>query len=228
MNPTQAKLHLLLEDFGKKASSGELILDAGAGKKPYKKHFSHLSYESADLPGNGEHTYQCDLHKIPVEDKRFSLIICNQVLEHVKNPFVVVKELERICKPGGFLFFSVPFYYPEHMIPYDYYRYTRYGAKLLAEQAGFDVESVENVDSYLSMISFQLFQIKKNLPSLEEFVKKDLCSDDLAISYSNLTKQFSSISKDLSNIEMQLVNQNLPYPSEGHPRTFYVIAKKRI
>ncbi len=228
MNPTQAKLHLLLEDFGKKASSGELILDAGAGKKPYKKHFSHLSYESADLPGNGEHTYQCDLHKIPVEDKRFSLIICNQVLEHVKNPFVVVKELERICKPGGFLFFSVPFYYPEHMIPYDYYRYTRYGAKLLAEQAGFDVESVENVDSYLSMISFQLFQIRKNLPSLEEFVKKDLCSDDIAISYSNLTKQFSSISKDLSNIEMQLVNQNLPYPSEGHPRTFYVIAKKRI
>ena len=42
-----------------------------------------------------------------------------------------MKELKRVCKTGGYIFYSIPFYYVEHMIPYDYYRYTSYGSRFL-------------------------------------------------------------------------------------------------
>lgn len=38
---------------------------------------------------------------------------------------------------------NVPFYYWLHEMPYDYYRYTRFGLEYLATNAGFGVEKIE-------------------------------------------------------------------------------------
>ena len=138
-----------------------MVLDAGAGSKPYRHHFSHLIYESADLPGSGDQTYECDLHSIPVSSERYDFVTCNKALEHVKKPFRVMKELKRVCKPGGYIFYSIPFYYVEHMIPYDYYRCTSYGSRFLAGRVGFEIVEFGLLDSFVSTVSFQLAQIKK-------------------------------------------------------------------
>lgn len=45
---------------------------------------------------------------IPFEDGDFDVVLCLDVLEHIADEQVVVKELKRVVKPGGILIFSVP------------------------------------------------------------------------------------------------------------------------
>ena len=48
---------------------------------------------------------------IPFENNSFDLIYSTNVLEHVQNPKLVIKESIRVLKPGGFLQFVVPNYF---------------------------------------------------------------------------------------------------------------------
>ena len=45
---------------------------------------------------------------LPFNDEAFDIVMCNQVLEHVKELFWVVSELSRVCKVGGCLVIGVP------------------------------------------------------------------------------------------------------------------------
>ena len=40
------------------------------------------------------------------EGKQYDVITCLEMLEHVPDPSIVVKECAQLCKPGGHLFFS--------------------------------------------------------------------------------------------------------------------------
>ena len=71
----------------------------------------------------------CDLHQII--DHTYDLVICDQVLEHVKQPFDAVKEMHRVCKPRGILVLTTVFMYPIHEFPKDYWRFTPDGLKQL-------------------------------------------------------------------------------------------------
>jgi SAM-dependent methyltransferase len=161
-----------LDCFAKEAAdslpNGALVLDAGAGNCPYKYHFSHVRYESADFcqvdKEYGEITYVCDLTTIPVEDNRFDLILCSQALEHVPEPGKVLEELFRILKPGGSLWLTCPLFYEEHETPYDFYRYTQYGLKHLIERAGFLIIRIEWLEGYLGTLAYQLSLAAKALP----------------------------------------------------------------
>ncbi|MEY2598512.1 MAG: hypothetical protein RLZZ142_771 [Verrucomicrobiota bacterium] len=44
----------------------------------------------------------------PWSDRRFDLVICNQVFEHLKNIFHPLDEIARLLRPGGRLVISVP------------------------------------------------------------------------------------------------------------------------
>ena len=60
------------------------------------------------------------LHKIPKPSGFFDTIICNAVMEHVRNPHEVMDEFARVCKPGGHLYLCIPFMQPEHKDPTDF------------------------------------------------------------------------------------------------------------
>ena len=45
---------------------------------------------------------------LPFADKSFDVVVCNQVIEHVKELFWLVSELTRVCKFGGYLVIGVP------------------------------------------------------------------------------------------------------------------------
>jgi SAM-dependent methyltransferase len=148
---------------------GDLVLDAGAGDCPYKSFFPNAQYESADFcqvegAKYGPITYVCDLSTIPVEDNRYDLVLCTQVLEHVTEPELVLKEFFRILKPGKELWISAPLFYAEHQIPFDYYRYTRYGLSYLIEKAGFQIKKVEWLEGYYGTLSYQMETAARALP----------------------------------------------------------------
>jgi SAM-dependent methyltransferase len=154
-----------LEAFVRRAAGsvaqGARVLDAGAGDAPYRGHFSHAAYESADfeqVPGKRytASDYVCDLAEIPVDDDRYDAVICSQVLEHLPEPAAVLSELHRVLKPGGRIWASTPLFFEEHDTPYDFFRYTQYGLRHLFEQAGFRDIRVEWLEGYLGTLSYEV------------------------------------------------------------------------
>ena len=53
-----------------------------------------------------------DIHQIPFEQNRFDVVLCNHVLEHVRDDIQAMKEIYRVLKPGGFAIMQIPFYNP--------------------------------------------------------------------------------------------------------------------
>lgn len=169
INSSRHHLAAWVRECAATVPAGALVLDAGAGDAPYQHLFAHARYESADFrkvegKGYAVTTYVCDLTAIPVEDERFDVIVCNQVLEHVADPLAVLVELRRVAKPGAGLWLSAPLFYEEHEQPYDFYRYTRFGWQHLAETAGLTVESIQWLEGYHGTLSHQLSMAARSLP----------------------------------------------------------------
>jgi SAM-dependent methyltransferase len=73
-----------------------------------------------------------DLHM--VADGSVDCVTSVSVLEHVRNPQKVMQEIYRILKPGGVIYINVPFIFPFHADPYDFYRFSDKGIMILCEQ----------------------------------------------------------------------------------------------
>lgn len=68
---------------------------------------------------------------------RFHGIICTSLLEHVRRPWRVARQCYRALLPGGRIFVSAPWVYPDHPDPVDCYRFSRVGLRSLCIDAGF-------------------------------------------------------------------------------------------
>ncbi len=53
-----------------------------------------------------------DIHQIPFAENTFDVVLCNHVLEHVKNDIDALREIFRVLRPGGFAILQVPFFCP--------------------------------------------------------------------------------------------------------------------
>ncbi len=168
-NPSRIWLNREMATFAAQLPDGALVLDAGAGHQPYRQHFSHCRYEAADFEAvnkpYAKSTYVCDLAHIPVDDGRFDAIVFSQVMEHLPDPLAVLKELRRVLKPGGVMFYSGPFWFEEHEKPYDFYRYTSFALRHLFQAASFQIEDLRWLEGYLATVTKQLKAMKKALPT---------------------------------------------------------------
>jgi SAM-dependent methyltransferase len=119
-----------------------MMLDAGAGNTPYARFFRHLRYESCDLYPSQQVTHQwlCDVQHLPMEDERYDGILCVQVLDDLRDPQLAMDGFQRVLRPGGRVYLSVPMATRLHAEPHHYFQFTRYGIELLATRAGLQVE----------------------------------------------------------------------------------------
>ena len=98
-----------------------------------------LSYETLNYP-------DFDLCA-PLElTKRFDVVICEQVLEHVPDPWTAAANLRELIRPGGHVIVSTPFLIRVHELPlfgmHDYWRFSPRGIRILLEGAGLVIDSV--------------------------------------------------------------------------------------
>lgn len=159
-----------LEKFVKRASwfitKDHWVLDAGAGDKKYKKYFN-CNYESCDnlqsKRQNGEHTYICDIDKIPAPNEKYDYVLCTQVLEHTKEPQKALIELARVVKTGGTIILTVPMSWFLHEEPHNYYNFTPYSIYDIASKSGLYVYMLEQRGGYFSYLGNILMNISKPL-----------------------------------------------------------------
>ncbi len=133
-------------DKVKEMVSGKL-LDVGCGNKPYASIFEtrvqqyiglekgHERYERADVWG--------DVLALPIRDQTCGTVLCNQVLEHVPQPQLAIDEMARVLRPGGYLILTAPHIWGLHEVPHDYFRFTPYGLRHLAEKSGLTVHTTQ-------------------------------------------------------------------------------------
>ncbi len=95
-------------------------LNLGAGQ------FRREGYVNVDWDDKANPDVKCDLNKFPYpfKDNEFQEIIAEHCLEHLENPFEVMKELHRILNFKGKLIIKVPhfsrgFTHPEHKSGFD-------------------------------------------------------------------------------------------------------------
>jgi ubiquinone/menaquinone biosynthesis C-methylase UbiE len=59
----------------------------------------------------GRVTYvQADAQNMPFEENSFDIVISCETIEHVPDPRAAVREMYRVCKPGGTLYLTTPNY----------------------------------------------------------------------------------------------------------------------
>ena len=142
---------------------GVFVLDAGAGEGNWRNLFAHAHYKTQDNCTGYEDwdyshlDYNCDITSIPVDDSRFDVVLLTEVLEHLPEPLLALKELNRILRKGGCLYLTAPQGWEEHIPPHDYYRYTQYGLRYLLEKAGFRIEQIEKRGGYFKYIAFRMW-----------------------------------------------------------------------
>lgn len=157
--------------------NGSKVLDVGAGSAPYRELFNHCDYKTQDftqlkenqlrgLKGYYRIDFTSDIVNIPVESESFDVILCTEVLEHVPQPILAIKEMSRILKKGGFLLLSAPLGSGLHQEPYHFYGgFTPYWYEKFLVENGFNILEIKPNMNFYSYFSQEFIRfMRKTVP----------------------------------------------------------------
>jgi len=114
----------------------ERVLDLGSGTAPYAPLFAHRHYVTADLFADSD--VRCDAAALPFADRAFDLVLCTEVLEHVPDPDVTLREIRRTMRSNGALVLTTPLTWGVHA-EQDFHRWTESGLRRLLARHEFQV-----------------------------------------------------------------------------------------
>ncbi len=106
------------------------VLEISPGWNQMWRRLGSSSYHSVDYP-------EFDICG-EVLDRKFHIVIADQVLEHVAEPRSAVANMREMLEPGGYAMIATPFLFRVHARPNDFYRWTEPGLRRLCLDAGFD------------------------------------------------------------------------------------------
>jgi len=133
-----------LDRFVRAHGSSGRTLDIGAQNGPYAAFFPNRI--SLDIRSGAGVQILGDAQALGVADGVFDVVLCTEVLEHLREPQRAIDEMFRVLKPGGTLLLTTRFLFPIHDAPHDYFRFTKYGLRHLLRRFA-DVEVQEETDS---------------------------------------------------------------------------------
>ncbi len=110
----------------------------GAGNARHRLDIENAGYQwvGCDLKADGRIQLRADAHKLPFVDETFDLVNVWQVMEHLRNPWQAISEIQRVLKPGGLIIGSVSFLEPVHGMVY--FGFSQYGLEEILKGSRFE------------------------------------------------------------------------------------------
>lgn len=156
------------------------LLDLGCGMMPYRKIIIEnkriTEYAGVDIKNEiyqkeVKPDFYWDGESLPFSEQRFDCAIIIEVLEHVPNATAVLKELNRVLKPGSQVLITVPYLWNLHDVPNDEFRYTPFSLKRICEEAGFVVVKMEGLGGWYASLATMLSCFARRAP-LSKFKRR--------------------------------------------------------
>jgi SAM-dependent methyltransferase len=182
------------------------VIDLGCGIMPYKEYLltnsikKITSYKGIDWASDYHNLivpdYIWDGKTIPIQSNSVDWVIATEFLEHYYDTSAILKEINRILKPNGVLFFTVPFIWSLHEIPYDEYRFTPFSLQKKLNETGFSNNEIKPIGGYNHSLAIMIGlwlqysgigRFKRKILSIlfKPFYKKLIANDKVQYPFDN-------------------------------------------
>ena len=155
---------------------GGRLLDVGCGPRPYRKLYAesvgrHIGVDLTLPPGKGGEEAASramgpdvltDAHHLPFHSESFDTVLCTHVLVRLKEPSQAIGEMSRVLREGGYLVLSARQMWHVYVAE-DYFRFTEYGLRYLAEKNGLEVLEVLGVGGFFARLGVKLIYFLHSL-----------------------------------------------------------------
>lgn len=195
---------------------GLRLLDAGAGERQFKPYCAHLKYISQDFAqydGKGDNSglqigswnnegldIVSDIVAIPAPDQSFEVILCTEVIEHLPNPVLAIKEFSRLLRTNGTLIITAPFCSLTHFAPYHFSTgFNRYFYEHHLTEYGFEITEMTPNGNYFEYLAQEINRVS----SVADMYVDDLLSEEELLAqktFLNALNRFSE--KDNNSSEL--------------------------
>ena len=135
-------------------SAGGRVLDVGCGEQPLRAMVEAAggAYVGFDVEQNAQNSVHILGHldaplpePWPDVTQSYEVVLCLPGYGHVLGWPLAFSNLRRLTKEGGILVLTVPFMFPTHMEPIDYFRTTRFALPALARSHNFEVVELQTL-----------------------------------------------------------------------------------
>lgn len=141
---SRKRTYSFLEHHLNSLPPGTKVLSVGSAGE-YGKHLDQVAARvgftvtSCDIDANRNPDIVDDICASKIPPDSFDVVVMSSVLEHLKDPFEAARAIDRALRPGGYALLIVPFLFPIHGRPNDYFRFTSYGLRHLFSHMRIDV-----------------------------------------------------------------------------------------
>ena len=143
-----------------------------------------------------------DINFLPFKKKSLSNFGCFNILELIWNPSLPIKEIFQVLKKDGLLVGYVPFLYPIHNQPTDYWRFSKSTLSNLLKNTGFSDIYIEPIGGRF-VVLYDVILPKKTFPL--RLILSSMCL--------------------LLNKVYEMIH-NADYNREMYPSGYFFVAKK--
>jgi len=114
-----------LSELKQRLQPGATVLDLGCGPRDQQRPIESLGFRYLGVDVDSRVAdLLVDAHCLPFQDQSFDAVLSYAVLEHLRDPFLALREITRVLRPGGLYLGTVSQGEPFHA---SYFHHTAWG-----------------------------------------------------------------------------------------------------
>ena len=171
---TRKNLHKYIAEELKEYGTNKIkVLNVGSGglTEQYLKSKTNITLKSLDIDGKRNPDFVNDITQLESFTNlgfKPDLVCCFEVLEHIKFPEKAISNIHRLIDKDTKVILSVPFNFPIHDEPNDYFRFTKFGLQHLFQN--FSKVDIKERDGWIDTIFVFFVRLKFSKNFILKFI----------------------------------------------------------